>query len=238
MKLAIIIVTSSEQIHVKVLHTLLKLNAVVHNSAISCNMQFCDNDPVSRATTFNTILNGNYDKTVWLEEDTYIPFENIVKIINTHAAEEFVVFSSMKSHVDWDQFSEFTRNSTADTEPLQMRGIVPDVDLIHNYTKEHGELLSIRQSDLRTFVMSNKRIQRKLKKKFKNTKYHYTGKEHNGNYLSASENLCRLLRESGVQLKVLVDTDVTRYFKHEHIGRIMDTLDVKIRERPAVSLSE
>lgn len=238
MNLAIIIVTSGEQIHVKVLHTLLKLNAVVHNSKISCNMQFCDNDPVSRANTFKDVLNGNFDKTVWLEEDTYIPFEDIVKVINGHNNEEFVVFAGMETRVDWKQFTEYTKDATDETEPLHMRGIVPDINIAHNPKKEPGELLPINNSELRTFVMSNKRVQRKLKTKFKNTKYHYTAKEHNGKFLSASDNLCRLLREAHVQLKVLVDSEITRYFKYEHLGRIMDTLDVKVRERPAVSLSE
>jgi hypothetical protein len=196
-------------------------------------MQFCDNDAVSRATTFQETLNGNYDKTVWLEEDTYVPFEDIVNVINTHANEEFVVFSGMESRVDWKQFKDYTRDSTEETEPLHMRGVIPDVNIMHNPKKEPGDLLPINRSDLRTFIMSNKVVQRKLKSKFKNTKYHYTAKEYNGKYLSASENMCRLLKDAHIQLKVVVDADITKYFKYEHLGRIMDTLDVKIRERPS-----
>ena len=233
MRLAIIIVTSNEQLHVKLLHTLLKLNAVVHNSKISCDMNFCDNDPVSRATTFKNVLGGNYDKTVWLEDDTFIPFEDIVKTINDYNNEEFITFCGMEKTVDWDQFKKYTKEETVDTEPTNMRGIIPDINLNFNPKKSIPDMLPISRSGLCTFVMANKRVSRKLKGKFKNTTFHYTAKELNGKYLSAQENLCRMLREAGVQMKTMVDCDVVRYFKHEHPGRILDTLDVMVRERPA-----
>ena len=203
MNLAVVAISSDEQIHVKVLHTLVQLNAVVNNSLITCNIQFCNNDPVSKATMFKTVLNGNYDKTIWIELDTYVPVSDIAKILNEHKNEDFIVFPGMESIVDWEQFADFTTNETENMEPLNMRGIKPDLKFNYNPKNDvPGPLIPIQHSDLRVFIMSNKKVQRKLKNKFKNTKYHFTAKEHNGNFLGASENLCRMLKESGSNLKL------------------------------------
>ena len=236
MNLAIVVVSVEDQIHVKVLHTLLQLNVVINNSPVTSTVFYCNNNADEKATIFKDVTNGNYDKTIWLEIDTHIPVASIAHVLNAHKNEEFVVFSSMENKVDWDQFIKMTKEETEDTEPLSMRGIVSDIKYNINPTNlKDNELIPIIRSELRSFVMTNKRVGRKLKKKFKNTKYFYNTKEQNGTFVSAPHNLCRMMREAGVQMKVFVDVDVTRYFKHEHVGSIMDTHGTTIRNRPAES---
>ena len=226
MNLAIVVISSDDHIHVKVLHTLLQLNAVVNNSPIACNIHFCNNDPVSKAKIFKEVLTGSFDKTVWLEVDTHVPVQSIADLLNDHRHEDLVVFPNMENRVDWDQFVKFTKEEDDNTEPLSMRGIVTDLQLSGNTT---NALIPITRSDLRVFVMSNKKVHRKLKNKFKNTKYFYNSREHNGEFLSAPHNLCRMMKEAGVSMKALVDVDVTRYFKHEHIGSIIDTFGAQVQ---------
>ena len=229
MNLAIVVVAVDEQIHVKVLHTLLYLNAVVNNSPISCNIHFCNDDPVERAKVFKEVSTGSFEKTVWLEVDTHVSVEDIAKILNDHPNEDFIVFPNIEKKVDWDQFKKFTKEEHDETEPVPMRAIHTDLTYKINPKNEPGTFIPIIQSELRAFVMSNKKVNKKLKNKFKNTKYFYNSKEHNGEFLSAPHNLCRMMKEAGVQMKALVDTDVTRYFKHEHIGCIKDTFGAKIQ---------
>ena len=231
MNLAIVVISSDNQIHIKVLHTILQLNAIVNNSQISCNIHFCDNDPVSKANIFRDCTTGNFEKTIWLETDTHVDVLALVDILNNHIHEDLIVFPNMDTKVDWDQFTTFTKEATESTEPVSMRAITTDLKFRRNNEKEPGKLISIDRSDLRAFVMSNKKVNRKLKNKFKNTKYFYSSREHDGDMLSPPHNLCRMMKAAGVQMKALVDTNVTRYFKHEHIGSIKDTFGTHIRER-------
>lgn len=228
MNLSIVVVAVDEQIHVKVLHTLLYLNAVVNNSPISCNIHFCNNDPVERAKVFREVLNGSFEKTIWLEVDTHVSVEDIVNLLNDHKNEEFIVFPNIEKKINWEQFAELTKGEHENSEPVSMRAINTDIKYNLSNKNPPGKLIPITQSELRAFVMTNKKINKKLKNKFKNTKYFYNSKEHNGEFLSAPHNLCRMMREAGVQMKALVDTDVTRYFKHEHVGCIKDTFGASV----------
>ena len=232
MNLAVVIISVEDQIHVKVLHTLLQLNAVIYNSPVSSTIYYCNNNADEKAKIFREVTTGAYEKTIWLEIDMHIPVEAIAHVLNAHKNEDFVVFSSMENRVDWDQFIKMTKEETDETEPLSMRGIVPDIQYnLNPKTQKNSELIPISRSDLRSFIMTNKKVNRKLKNKFKNTKYFYNTKEQNGKFVSAPHNLCRMMKEAGVQMKVLVDVDVTRYFKHEHVGSIMDTHGTTYRNK-------
>ena len=232
MNLAIVIVSVEDQIHIKVLHTLLELNAVIHNSPVTSKVYYCNNNAEEKAQVFREVTNSAYEKTIWLEIDTHIPVASIANVLNAHKNEEFVVFSSMENRVDWDQFIKMTKEANDDTEPLSMRGIVSDLKYTCNPTAQKDkELIPITRSELRSFIMTNKRVNRKLKNKFKNTKFFYNTKEQNGTFVSAPHNLCRMMKEAGVQMKALVDVDVTRYFKHEHVGSLMDTHGTTIQHK-------
>ena len=231
MNLAIIVVTSNDEIHVRVLHTLLQLNSVINKSNMACNIHFCSNTAEEKATIFKQVTNGNYEKTLWLEIDIHIPVEQIVDVLNNHIHEDFVVFSSTESRVDWKQFTKFTQEETEDTEPVHTRGIISDLEYKFNPKQDYGKLVPITRCDLRAFIMHNKRVNKKLKQKFKNTKFFYKSKEQDGKFIPAHTNLCRLLYESGVRMKALADVNVTRFFKHEHVGCVMDTLGTHIREK-------
>ena len=220
MILAIVVISLDNQVHVKVLHTLMQLNAVARNSNMQCNIHFCDNDPTEKARVFKDITNGPADKMVWLEVDMHIDFMSIVDILNTHSKEDLIAFSSIENRVDWDQFKSYTEK---DIEPLTMRALHTDLSISKTQYNPDLKLINIQRSDLRAFVLSTKKFVQKTKKKFKNTNYYFIPKEINGTLLSAPHNLCRMAQEAGIRLKAYVDTDVCRYFKHEHIGCIMNT---------------
>ena len=215
MKLSTIVVTRNKSVHVRTLHTLMRLNITCMENSIHQDISFVKDDPFEkRDLILKKLKTGDSDKILFIEYSIQVDEKSISKIFqNSEGKYNCLVFPCVKEGINWEQFKKNVKENT--NEPIEQCGLEFDTTVGLKIT---DDIYKVTQTNPKCWVLDVKNTIKSLK----------SGKK-NGEQLTLpvkTDEMFEKFKQKQVKIAAFVDANIQCVFSHECLGNIMNAAGV------------
>ena len=215
MKLSTLVVTRNKSVHVRTLHTLMRLNIICMENNIQQDISFVKDDPFEKRDMIIKKLKGSAsDKLLFIDYSIQIDDASITKIFSdTEGKYNCLVFPCVREGINWEQFKTTVKNKTG--EPIQQCGLEFDTSVGLKIT---DDIYKVIETNPKCWVLDNKPVLKLLKADKKN-----------GEPLTIpakNDEMFEKFRQKNVKIAAFVDANIQCVFSHECLGNIMNAAGV------------
>ena len=215
MQLSTIVVTRNKSVHVRTLHTLMRLNMTCMENNIQQDISFVKDDPFEkRDLILQKLKSGNIDKILFIDYSIQIDNESISKIFtNPEGKYNCLVFPCVKEGINWEQFKTSIKNKT--DEPIEQCGLGFDTSVGMKIT---DEIYKVIETTPKCWVLESKSTLKLLK----------TGKKNGESITLPVQNneMFQKFKQKNIKIAAFVDANIQCVFSHECLGNIMNAAGV------------
>jgi hypothetical protein len=208
MKFVTILATRSKALHVKTLHSILRMNLkCVQTGETQNEIIYVADDPYEKSEIISKQLKRtDVDRIFFVEFGVHVDEDSLACIFKPHEGLGVVVFPAVREGVDWKMFKD---NVLADsTEPVSQMGLHFDTE-VNNRVSD--EMYTVKATEPKCWLMMTKHVRKKV-----SAKVHPNPRT-----------MFDKLKESGVKIQAYVDARLTITYTHECVSNIMNAAGVK-----------
>lgn len=214
MKLSTIVVTRNKSIHVRSLHTLMRLNIICMENNIQQEISFVKDDAFEKRDIILKKLKSGTDKILFIDYSIQIDEVSISKMFaKSEGKYNCLVFPCVKEGINWHQFKTSVTKKTS--EPIQQCGLDFDTEVGLKIT---DDIYKVTKTNPKCWILDAKNTLKCLKSDKKN-----------GEMLTLpakSDEMFEKFKQKQVKIAAFVDANIQCVFSHECLGNIMNAAGV------------
>jgi hypothetical protein len=212
MKLATIIVTRSKAVHVKTLHTVLRLNLLCIQAKNTQNeVVYVNDDPYDKSAIIQKYMKSA-DRVLFIDFGVSIDADSLKHVFNDNSGVGCIVFPGVTEGIDWDMFK--TKVKGGSTEPAEQMGLHFDTTV---GKKIGDDMYQVDKTGARAWVMMCKHVLKCVKDKRTNE----------CKVPPRMEQMFTKFKELGVKINAFTASKLTMTYTHECISNILNAAGVK-----------
>ena len=212
MKLATIIVTRSKAVHVKTLHTVLRLNLYCIQKRDTQNeVVYVNDDPYDKSASIQKYMKSA-DRILFIDFGVSLDEGSIGQVLADNNGVGCVVFPGVTEGIDWDLFK--TRVKEGSTEPVEQMGLHFDTKV---GKKVGDDLYQVDKTGARAWVMMCKHVLKCVKDKRTNE----------CKVPPRMEQMFTKFKELGVKINAFTASKLTMTYTHECVSNLLNAAGVK-----------
>lgn len=211
-KLSTIIVKRSESVHVKTLHTVLRLNVkCIQAGTIQNEVAYVNDDSHDKVAAIQEHLKRS-DKILFIDFGISMDDNSIEQVLQLTDGVGCLVFPGVKEGIDWEMFKQKVNDKV--DEPVTQMGLHFDTQ-VGNKIKD--DFYSVASTSAKCWVVSSKHIIRSMRDK-------RSGKL---NLPSVPQTMFERMKEKGVKIQAYTASKLTFTHPHECISNLLNSAGVK-----------
>ncbi len=212
MKLSTIIVKRSESVHVKTLHTVLKLNVkCIQNGNVQNEVAYVNDDSHDKVAAIQSHLKRS-DQILFIDFGISMDEGSIDQVLQLPEGAGCLVFPGVKEGIDWGMFKQKVDDKV--DEPVSQMGLHFDTQ-VGNKIKD--DFYSVVSTSAKCWVVSSKHIIRAMKDK----------RSGNLKLPLVPQTMFERMKEKGVKIQAYTASKLVFTYPHECISNLLNAAGVQ-----------
>lgn len=219
MKLCTILITRNKACHVRALHTMMRLNAVLSSQNHENHIVFVNDDAVTRTNTINEKMKS-FDKILFIDYSVCLDYTSIDLVARDLHGVDCLVFPCVTEHINWDRFRSEIKKNAYGEEPISQLALDFDTKVLGKPV--FPDIYKVEKTSPRCWVMDCKAVHKCI------TREMVGGKKKKLNASAGAarhlpvgaESMFDFMLEKGVRVCAFTAADITIIYTHECIGNI------------------
>lgn len=207
MKFVTVLVTRSKSIHVKSLHSILRLNLRCMQVAGAQNeIIYCNDDPYEKSELIQAqIKRAEVDRLLFVDYGVHIDDDSLAQAFEPHEGVGCLVFPGVREGIDWKMFKDNVKRQSK--EPVEQMGLHFDTEV---GKKISDGIHTVTSTEAKCWLMMVKNARKRIEKVHPNPKIMF-----------------QKFKESGLKIHAWVRAKLTITYTHECVSNIMNAAGVK-----------
>lgn len=207
MKFVTILVTRSKSVHIKTVHSILRMNLrCVQRGDTQNEIIYCADDPYQKAELIQKQLKqGDVDRIFFVDYGVHVDDDSLAHLFESHEGVGCVVFPGVREGVDWAMFKDNVKRGSS--EPVNQMGLHFDTTVGR---KISDGVHTVATSEAKCWLLMTKNARKRIDKIHPNPALMF-GK----------------FKESGLKMLAYTKAKLTITYTHECVSNIMNAAGVK-----------